>query len=144
MFKQTQLEDNNVRLAVTWLRWLVAGFSSRPGSLHVRFEMDKVALEQNFLRVLQFFTVSIIPPWLSTVILSSGDKQQAHWGLQLGYRVSPQRHEQGRTSRVGATQPTQLLNRYTHGLRQLRRFHALILALKVLNIFIMYFTSILE
>jgi hypothetical protein len=85
MFKQTQLEDNNVRLAVTWLRRLVAGFSSRrPGSVHVRFEMDRVALEQNFLRFLQFITVSIIPPSLSTVTLSSGDKQQAHWRLQLG------------------------------------------------------------
>jgi hypothetical protein len=38
-----------------WLRWLVASFSlRRPGSVHVGFVVDRVALGQFFLRVLQF------------------------------------------------------------------------------------------
>jgi hypothetical protein len=38
---------------------------------HVRdmgFVVDSVALEQVFLRVLRFYAVSIIPPWLSILI----------------------------------------------------------------------------
>jgi hypothetical protein len=45
--------------AVPWLKWLVAGLSPRrpgfaAGSIHVGFVVDKVALEQVFLRVLRF------------------------------------------------------------------------------------------
>jgi hypothetical protein len=45
--------------AVPWLRSLVAGLSPRrpgfaAGSIHVGFVVDKVALEQVFLRVLRF------------------------------------------------------------------------------------------
>jgi putative component of membrane protein insertase Oxa1/YidC/SpoIIIJ protein YidD len=45
--------------AVPWLRRLVAGLPLRrpgfdPGSLHVRFAVDKVALGQVFLRVVGF------------------------------------------------------------------------------------------
>jgi hypothetical protein len=45
--------------AVPWLKSLVAGLSPRrtgfaPGSIHVGFVVDKVALGQVFLRVLRF------------------------------------------------------------------------------------------
>jgi hypothetical protein len=58
-----------------WLRSLVAGLSPRrpgfvPGSIHVGFVMDKVALGQVFLRVLLFSPVNIIPPSLSKIISS--------------------------------------------------------------------------
>jgi hypothetical protein len=53
-----------VEMAVPWLRSLVAGFSSRrprfePGSIHVGFVVDKVALGQVFLRVIRFSTFNI-------------------------------------------------------------------------------------
>jgi hypothetical protein len=49
--------------AVPWLRWLVAGLSPRrpgfePGSIHVGFVVDKVALGQVFSEVFGF-TLSI-------------------------------------------------------------------------------------
>jgi hypothetical protein len=45
---------------MSWLRSLVAGLSLRmPGSMHVGFVVDKVALGQVFLRVLRFSCVSI-------------------------------------------------------------------------------------
>jgi hypothetical protein len=64
-------------MAVPWLRWLVTGLSPRrpgfaPGSIHVGFAVDKVALGHVSLRVLRFSPVSIIPPSLSTLI-SSGE-----------------------------------------------------------------------
>jgi hypothetical protein len=60
---------------VPWLRSLVARLSSRrpgfaPGSIHVEFVMDKVALGLVFLRVLRFSPVSIISPSLSKLISS--------------------------------------------------------------------------
>ena len=53
-------------LAVPWLRRLGAGLSPRrpsfdPGSVHVVFVVDKVALGQVFPRVLQFSPVNFIP-----------------------------------------------------------------------------------
>jgi hypothetical protein len=56
-------------LAVPWLRRLVAGLSPRrpgfyPGSFHVRFVVDKVALGQVFLRVVGF-PLSISFHWCS-------------------------------------------------------------------------------
>jgi hypothetical protein len=41
-----------------------------PGSIHFGFVVDKVALGQVFLRVLQFSPVNIIPPSFSTLISS--------------------------------------------------------------------------
>jgi hypothetical protein len=66
-----------VEVAVIWLRWLVAGLSRRshgftPGSIHVGFVVDKVALGQVFLRVLRFSPVNIIPPSFSKLISSGG------------------------------------------------------------------------
>jgi hypothetical protein len=57
------------RMAVPWLRRLVAGLSPRrsgfdPGSVHVGFVVDKVALGQVFPRVLRFSPVNFIPPVL--------------------------------------------------------------------------------
>jgi hypothetical protein len=54
---------------VPWLRRLVAGLSPRrlgfdPGSVHVRFVVDKVALGQVFLRVVGF-PLSISFHWCS-------------------------------------------------------------------------------
>jgi hypothetical protein len=56
--------------AVPKLRWLVAGVSLRragfaPGSIHLGFVVDKVALGQVLLRILRFSPVNIIPPSLS-------------------------------------------------------------------------------
>jgi hypothetical protein len=45
---------------------LEAGFA--PGSVHVGFMVDKVALGHVFLLVLRFSPVNIIPPWLSILI----------------------------------------------------------------------------
>jgi hypothetical protein len=60
-----------------WLRWLVTGLSLQrtrfaPGSIYVGFVVDKVALGQAFLRLLQCSPVSIIPLWLSKHISSGG------------------------------------------------------------------------
>jgi hypothetical protein len=58
---------------VPWLRWLVAGLSLRkPGSVHVEFVVDEVALGQIILGVLQFSLVNIIPPRLSILIYRLG------------------------------------------------------------------------
>ena len=56
-------------LAVPWLRPLVAGLSPRtpgfdPGSVHLGFVVDKVAVGQVFLRILRFSPVNFIPPVL--------------------------------------------------------------------------------
>jgi hypothetical protein len=56
-------------LAVPWLRWLVTGLSPRrpgldPGSVHVGFVVDKLALRQVLLRVLRCSPVNFIPPVL--------------------------------------------------------------------------------
>jgi hypothetical protein len=77
---QGQRQDVNCKLptqAVPWLRSLIAGLSERrprfaPGSIHVGFVVDKVALGQVSLRVLRFSPVSIIPPSLSKLISSGG------------------------------------------------------------------------
>jgi hypothetical protein len=54
---------------VPWLRQLVVGLlPRRPGSVHMGFVVDRVALGQVFRRGLQFSPVSIIPPWLSILI----------------------------------------------------------------------------
>jgi hypothetical protein len=55
--------------AVPWLRRLFTGLSPLragfdPGSVHVGFVVDKVALGQVFSRVLRVFPVSFIPPVL--------------------------------------------------------------------------------
>jgi hypothetical protein len=60
---------NIITLAVPWLRRLLAGLSPRrpgfdPGSVHVEFVVDKVALWQVFLRILRFSPVNFIPPVL--------------------------------------------------------------------------------
>jgi hypothetical protein len=62
---------------VPWLRSLVAGLSPRrpgfaPGAIHVGFVLDKVALGQVFILVIQFSPVNIIPLSLSKLI-SSGE-----------------------------------------------------------------------
>jgi hypothetical protein len=65
------------RLTMFQLRSSVADLSSRrpgfaPGSIHVGFVVDKVALGQVLLRDLRFSPVNIIPPSLSKLI-SSGE-----------------------------------------------------------------------
>jgi hypothetical protein len=57
------------KMAVPCLRRLVAGLSPRrpgfdPGSVHVGFVVDKVALGQVFSRLLRFFPVNFKPPEL--------------------------------------------------------------------------------
>jgi hypothetical protein len=56
-------------MALPWLRQLVAGLLPRrpefdPGSVHVGFVVDKVALGQVFPLVLRFAPVNFIPPVL--------------------------------------------------------------------------------
>jgi hypothetical protein len=55
---------------VTGLSPWYAGFA--PGSVHVGFVVDKVALGQVFLQVLRFSSVSIIPPPFSILIYIFG------------------------------------------------------------------------
>jgi hypothetical protein len=79
---------------VPWLRRLVVGLSPRrPGSLHVRFVVDKVALVQVFSRGLRF-PVSITPPSLSVLFYHMGDEHQARCWPQFRDMASPHRHEQ--------------------------------------------------
>jgi hypothetical protein len=56
-----------IKSVVSWLGQLVAGLPPRragfaPGSVHVGFVVDIVALGQVFPRVLQFFHATFIPP----------------------------------------------------------------------------------
>jgi hypothetical protein len=46
-----------------------------PGSVCIEFVV--VALGQVFLQVLQFYAISIVPPWLSILIYHLGDEQVA-------------------------------------------------------------------
>jgi hypothetical protein len=60
---------NKFSRIVPWLRRLVAGLSPQmhgfdPGSIHVGFVVDKVALGQVFPRVIRFSPVNFIPPVL--------------------------------------------------------------------------------
>jgi hypothetical protein len=50
-----------------------------PGSVHVGFVVDKMALEQVFLQVLRFSPVNIIPPWHYMLIYHLQDEQYARW-----------------------------------------------------------------
>jgi hypothetical protein len=65
-----------------------------PGSVHVGFAVDKVALGQVFLRVFWFSLVTVIPPWLCILMYHQGDEQYARWWKQFRDIVSPHRHEQ--------------------------------------------------
>jgi hypothetical protein len=65
---------------VPWPRRLVPDLSQRrpglvPGSAHVGFVVDKVTLRQIISLSSSVFPVSIVPPWLST-ILSGGMKKR--------------------------------------------------------------------
>jgi hypothetical protein len=62
-------EVDSRTLAVPWLRRLAAGLPPRrpgfdPGSVHVGFVVDKLALGQVFPRVLRFSPVNFTPPVL--------------------------------------------------------------------------------
>jgi hypothetical protein len=59
--------------AVLWLRLLVVSVPPRrpgfdPGSVHVGFFVDKVALGKVFLRELRFSPVNVIPPVLHYIL----------------------------------------------------------------------------
>jgi hypothetical protein len=61
--------ETNLPKGRAMLRRLVAGLPPRtpgfdPGSIHVEFVVDKVALGQVFPRVLRFSPVNFIPPVL--------------------------------------------------------------------------------
>jgi hypothetical protein len=53
-----------------------------PRTVHMGIMVDKVALEQVFLQVLQFFLANIIPPGLHTHISSGGSINSPRTGLQ--------------------------------------------------------------
>jgi hypothetical protein len=65
-------------MAAPWLKQLVAGLSPlRPGfaagAVYVGFMVDRVALEQVFLRFIRFSPVNIITPWFSIKVQDEGD-----------------------------------------------------------------------
>jgi hypothetical protein len=71
-------------MAVPWLRLLVTDLSPRrsgfaPEQVHVEFVVDKVALEQVFLRSLRLFPVNIVPPWFSILISYEGEQLASWW-----------------------------------------------------------------
>jgi hypothetical protein len=74
----------SLRCVVDGLSLLRPGFT--PGSVHVGFVVDKVALPQVFLRVTWSSPVSIIPPWLSILILLFG------WWRVGSFVAAVQRH----------------------------------------------------
>jgi hypothetical protein len=74
----------NTVSSTTWHRQLVAGLSLQrqefvPSSVHVAFVVERVALGQVFLKVLQFYPINIIPPWLYILIYQLRDEQHPHW-----------------------------------------------------------------
>jgi hypothetical protein len=62
-------------MAQTATSLLLRRTSFTPGPVHVGFVVNKVAFRQVLLQVLWSFPVSIIPPWLSTLIYHVEDKQ---------------------------------------------------------------------
>jgi hypothetical protein len=83
---------------VPYLKRLVGGLALQrlrfvPESVHVVFVVDIVALRQDFLRVLRFSHVSIIPPCLFILLYHPGDEQKAAWCLQFTDIISPHRNE---------------------------------------------------
>jgi hypothetical protein len=79
--------------AVLWLRWLVAGLSTRrpgfdPRSVHVGFVVDKVALGQVFLRVVGFL-LSISFHWYSINCKNLVKKLLIHLSSSLGLHKKP-------------------------------------------------------
>jgi hypothetical protein len=102
--------------AMSWLRQLFASLSPWrpgfiPGLIHMGFVMNKVALRQVLLWVLQFSPVSIIAPWLCTLIYHLGYEQQACWWPRFRDIVSLYRHEQQCLS-----QPTPSYSMFPKGL----------------------------
>jgi hypothetical protein len=49
-----------------------------PESVHVGF-VDEVAMVQDFIRVVRFFPVNILSPWLSILAYHLEDEQQTRW-----------------------------------------------------------------
>jgi hypothetical protein len=77
-------------MAVPWFRRLAAGLSPRrpgfdPGSVHVGFVVDKMALGQVYLRVLRFSPVNFIPP-----VLHYSDKRKEVLIFITGLHNKPQ------------------------------------------------------
>jgi len=56
-------------------RFLAQRPSSDPGTVHVGFMKDEVAIEQVFLTYLRFFPYSLIPP-ISHIILSTLQRKE--------------------------------------------------------------------
>jgi hypothetical protein len=80
--------EKTFKLAVPWLRELVAGLSSQrpgfnPGSVYVGFVVEKMALGQVFPLVLRFSPLSFIPP-----VLHYTGKRKNELSLSQGYTIS--------------------------------------------------------
>jgi len=58
-----------------------------PGSVHAGFVVDKVALGQDFLQILQF-SCQYHSPWPHT-LYHLGDEQQANWWQQFRDSLTP-------------------------------------------------------
>ena len=86
-----------------WVRRLIAGLSPRrlgfdPGSVHVGFVVDEVALGQVFPRVLRFYPVNFIPPVLhylekwkqNLIIFITGlHNKPLGWGASVASAAGP-------------------------------------------------------
>ena len=74
-FSETYVTElRNSKLGRPWLTRLVSGLSSRkpgfsPSLVHLGFVVNNVAVENGFLRKLQFSPFSIILPTLYTLLL---------------------------------------------------------------------------
>jgi hypothetical protein len=96
VFMDVSIKDCYVpKTAIPRLRWLVAGLSPRvhgfmPGSVHVRFMVDKETLGQIFHWVLQLSVVNIIPTWLFILVYHLGNKQLEATGQRHCLSLSTQ------------------------------------------------------
>jgi hypothetical protein len=90
--------NSTVPRAVPWLRRLFAGLSPRfdPGSVHVGFVVDKVALGRVFPRVLWVSPVNFIPP-----VLHYKEKRKNLIIFITGLHNKPQRCGASVTSATG-------------------------------------------
>ena len=92
-------KNEKVLYHMQWLRRLVAGLSPQrpgfdPGSVHVGFMVDKVALGHVFLRVLRFSPVNFIPPvncknGKEIVFIKGLHSKPQGWGASVASAAGP-------------------------------------------------------
>jgi len=75
-----------INVSLHWFRWLIVGFSARghwfdPEPVYIKFVVDAGALQQDFLRVDQIFSVSIIALLLHTQFPSRIISKKQIWEI---------------------------------------------------------------